>query len=142
MVIVGDGPEREALLSLRTELELDGRVRLAGRVEDPSGLLLSADALVHSSRYESFPLAVLEAMHAGLPVVASDVGSIREAVVPGETGLLVPPEDVDALREAIRTVLVPDVGARLGHGGKEAAAPFTVSEMAKQYEVLYRTLLR
>jgi glycosyltransferase involved in cell wall biosynthesis len=141
-VIVGDGPEATALERLRAELGLDGRVRFAGWVDDPAALVRSADALVLPSRYEALPLAILEAMHAGLPVVATDVGSIREEVRAGETGLLVPAEDPVALASAIDDVLDPAIGRAMGARAKDVASQqFTSERMARDFELLYRMLL-
>ena len=141
-VIVGDGPEASELERLRAELGLDGRVRFAGWVDDPAALVRSADALVLPSRYEALPLAILEAMHAGLPVVATDVGSVREEVRAGETGLLVPAEDDARLASAIREVLDPAVGQVMGARARDVASrQFTSERMARDFELLYRMLL-
>jgi glycosyltransferase involved in cell wall biosynthesis len=140
-LIVGEGPERPNLERLIDELGLGGRVRLPGSTEDPASLLRSIDALVLPSRFEALPLAVLEAMHAGLPVVASDVGSVAEAVVDGETGLLVPAGDEAALAVAVRRVLDPAVGRRMGAEGRRVAvARFTRERMVRDYELLYSGL--
>jgi glycosyltransferase involved in cell wall biosynthesis/O-antigen/teichoic acid export membrane protein len=141
-VVVGDGPERKSLELLCDELGVRDRVLFLGWVDDPTYILGGVDALVLSSDNEAFPLVILEAMHAGLPVVATDVGSVREVVVSGETGLIVPPNDVNALADAIREVLDPDVAHRLGeHARAIARRSFTAEEMARDYELLYRRLL-
>ena len=89
--IVGDGPDRAAVEAEIRAAGLDGVVELAGERDDVPGLLADADVFVLSSRSEGAPLSVLEAMAAGLPVVASAVGGVPEIVADGETGLLVPP---------------------------------------------------
>jgi glycosyltransferase involved in cell wall biosynthesis len=100
LAIVGDGPERGKLeLQARP---LGDRVTFLGQRLDIETLMASADLLVLPSRTEGLPVVVLEAMAAGLPVVATSVGGIPEAVVDGETGLLVPPENPVALAAAIR----------------------------------------
>ena len=82
-------------------------------------------------------------MLAGLPVVASDVGSVRDAVRQDETGLLVPAGDVAGLAEAIRRALEPELGARLGKAGQVLALErFTVERMVRAYETLYDDVLR
>ena len=140
-VIAGDGPERLHLARLHDDLGLGDRVRLIGSIEGPAEVLRSIDAFVLPSRFEALPLVVLEAMHAGIPVVASDVGSVAEAVVDGETGVLVPAGDVGALVNAIRRVLDPEVGQRMGARGRELArAVFTRKRMANEYELVYRKL--
>ena len=109
-----DGLEREA-----RELGVANRVRFLGRRDDIPALLAAADALVLPSWVEGLPLVVLEAMAAGVPVVATSVGGTPEAVVDGETGLLVPPRDVTALAGAIDAVLAdPDRARRFGEAGR------------------------
>ena len=89
LVVLGEGPERAALEGLARELGVERRVFLPGRVPDVAAWLRRADVLVHPARWEGFGLGVLEAMLAGLPVVATRVSSLPELVVDGETGLLV-----------------------------------------------------
>lgn len=129
-VIAGDGPDRPALELLAAELGLDGRVRFTGWV-DPEERL----ALFRSSRVLAFPalwqepfgLIGLEALAAGLPVVASDAGGIPAWLTEGDGGLLVPPGDPDRLGAALRTVLEDETErARLSACGPEVAARFSV----------------
>lgn len=122
LVVLGQGPERERLAA-------DG-VYLLGRVPDVAAWLRRAELLVHPARWEGFGLALLEAMLSGLPVVASKVSSIPEIVVDGETGLLVPPDDHEALAEALLRVLDDprDYGA---NGLARARAEFSVERMAR-----------
>jgi glycosyltransferase involved in cell wall biosynthesis len=143
-VLVGDGPEREALERQAAETRLDGRVLFAGWQEEPRRYLTALDAFVLPSRFEGFPLSVVEAMLAELPVVASRVGSMAEAVQDGETGVLVAPDDPAALASALRRLLdEPDVRARLGRRGREVAvAQLTSAAMARAFEALYREILR
>ncbi len=82
-------------------------------------------------------------MFAGLPVVASDVGSVAEAVIDGDTGLLVPPDDVGALVRALKRVIVPEVGQRMGARGRDLArARFTRTRMVNEYAHMYSALCR
>jgi glycosyltransferase involved in cell wall biosynthesis len=105
--------EREAF-----DLGVGDRVRFLGRRDDVPALLAAADALVLPSSIEGLPLVVLEAMAAQRPVVATAVGGTPEAVVDGETGLLVPPGDVDALARAVDSLLAdPERARRLGEAG-------------------------
>src|SRR5205823_4013374 len=90
LVLVGDGSERERLEAIARELGVAERVQFTGWSDEPRRYLPGFDAFVLPSRQEGFPLAVVEAMLAGLPVVAADVGSVSEAVVDEETGYLVP----------------------------------------------------
>jgi glycosyltransferase involved in cell wall biosynthesis len=139
LVVLGEGPERVPLEALAHELGVANRFFLPGRVPDVSAWLRRATALVHPARWEGFGLGVLEAMLAGLPVVASDVSSLPELVVDGETGFLVPRDDPAALELAIRRAL--DEPARFGAAGRERAGrEFSVARMADRTVELYRSL--
>jgi len=105
VTLAGDGPERGAIAQLARQLQLDGRVRLSGHVADVMPLLREADILVNPSRTECMPNAILEAMAAGVPVVATDVGGVAELIRHGIDGLLCPPGDPEALAEAIRSLI-------------------------------------
>jgi glycosyltransferase involved in cell wall biosynthesis len=143
LVLVGDGDERGSLESLTAELGLSERVRFAGWSDDPRRALASFDVFVLPSRFEGFPLAIVEAMLARLPVVATDVGSVREAVVDGDTGLLVPPEDPEALAMALRALLNDaERRAVFGARGRERALVFSPAAMARAYERVYQEILR
>ena len=102
----------------------------------------AADVFVQPSLSEGLPLAVLEAMASGLPIVATRVGGIPEAVVDGETGFLVAPGEPAALATALARVLeADDQGASLGIAARErAAAHFSVDSMADHYRRLYHEL--
>lgn len=131
LVVLGEGPERGRLAG-------EG-VHLPGRVGDVAEWYRRAELLVHPARWEGFGLAVLEAMLAAKPVVASRVSSIPELVVDGETGVLVPPDDPDALAEAILRVL-RDPG-RMGDAGRaRAKAEFSVEKMAARTAAVYSSL--
>jgi glycosyltransferase involved in cell wall biosynthesis len=143
LVLVGDGPEREALTRLARELGVEDRLQLVGWTDEPRRYLAGFDAFVLSSRVEGFPLAPVEAMLAGLPVVAADVGSVSEAVLDGETGFLFPAEDAEALAERVRRLLDDsELSSRLGRRGRELAVEqFTSQAMARAFEELYREIL-
>jgi glycosyltransferase involved in cell wall biosynthesis len=129
---------------LAAELGVDGRFVLAGWSDDPAGWLRSFDVLALPSRTEGLPLAAVEAMLAGVPVVATAVGSVPEAVRDGETGLLVPPEDPHALAAALRRVLEDgELRRRLVEAGRALAEErFTPAAAARAYEELYASLTR
>jgi len=103
--IVGDGPLRQELKRQVEVLGLDQRVRFLGFREDVFELLRIADMVVLPSRWEGLPMTLLEAMAMGKPVVATSVGGIPEVIQHGQTGWLVPPEDVNALAETLTFVL-------------------------------------
>ena len=126
LVLAGDGP-------LRDELEAraatsDGRVRLLGAVADPAAMLDAMDAMIIPSRTEGVPGTLLEAALVGVPVVATDVGGVREVVERIGGGLVVPPGDVAALAAATETVLerpesfVADQADVIAHHGMVAVA--------------------
>lgn len=110
LLIAGSGSEREGLERLIASLDLGDRARLLGPRADPERLLAAADIFVSSSRWEGLPLAVLEAMAAGLPIVATGVGDVPR-VLTESTGRLVPPEEPGALAGEIARLL-DDAGLR------------------------------
>ena len=133
-IVLGEGSERAQLE--RRAAELGVRLSLPGRVPDVAAWLRRADVLVHPVRWEGFGLALLEAMLASLPVVATAVSSIPEIVVDGETGVLVPPEDPEALAAAINRVL--DNPGRLGERGyARARREFSVEKMVDRTLAVY-----
>jgi glycosyltransferase involved in cell wall biosynthesis len=141
--IAGEGPERPALEAQIARLELADRVTLLGRREDAPDLLAGCDLFVLPSRFEGLPVSVVEAMAASRPVVATAIGGTDEAVVEGETGLLVPAGDAAALAAAVGRI-ASDGGLRdaMGAAGRERAlAAFTAAEMARAVEATYVELL-
>lgn len=134
LVVLGDGPERERLEALAREVGT--RLLLPGRVGDVAAVLRGADVLVHPARWEGFGLALLEAMLCGLPVVATRVSSIPEIVADGETGLLVPPDDPEVLRAALRRALA-DPGGMGEAGRRRAREEFSVERMARRTLAVY-----
>jgi glycosyltransferase involved in cell wall biosynthesis len=135
LVVLGEGPQRRELEQLAGD-----RVHLLGRVPDVAAWLRRADVLVHPVRWEGFGLALLEAMLASLPVVATRVSSIPEIVVDGETGLLVPPDDARALATALNRVLEDPDG--YGAAGRaRAREEFSVARMADRTLALYESVL-
>lgn len=138
-LIVGDGPDRLQLEEEITALGLSGRVRLAGERKDVPKLLATADAFVLPSTSEGLPVSVLEAMAAGLPVVASRVGGVPEVVVGGKTGLLVDPGDPDKLADALgRIVADRALRCRLGAAGRARAEQvFDLDPFRREHVELY-----
>ncbi|HLN42613.1 MAG TPA: glycosyltransferase family 4 protein [Acidimicrobiales bacterium] len=142
LVFVGDGVDRAGLEAQVDELELTERVTFAGWVEPPWTARWAVDVLAVPSFTEGFPLVIVEAMLAGIPVVASNVGGIPEMVVDGETGLLVPPGDAPALAAALERLLGdPELRAAVAARSRSVAEQsYTASAMAKNFEALYRRL--
>jgi glycosyltransferase involved in cell wall biosynthesis len=136
LVVLGEGPQRAELEQLAGD-----RVHLLGRVPDVAAWLRRADVLVHPARWEGFGLALLEAMLASLPVVATRVSSIPEIVVDGETGLLAPPDDASALAAAVNRVLA-DPGGFGERGRARAQAEFSVAEMTDRTLAVYESASR
>jgi glycosyltransferase involved in cell wall biosynthesis len=143
-VIVGDG-------SRRAELELLARIKGVDRVfeflghrEDVPELLAGADVFVLPSRSEAFPNGVIEAMAAGLPVIASAVGGIPDLVDPGHTGILVPPLDAEALAAALRSLRADPARAHaIGAAARcEVLARYSFDRMLQSFEHLYESELR
>ena len=138
--IVGDGPSRPALAEQAARLGLAGRVRFAGwaaRAAMPD-ILRAADLFVFASRDEGMPNAVLEAMASGLPVAATRISGNEELVLDGETGLLVPPDDVAALAGALGRLLGDrDLRRRLGAAGRERVVrEYSWRSVAERYAAL------
>jgi glycogen(starch) synthase len=137
LVVVGDGPDRERVHGLAAGLP---RVHLSGFVEHTAvpAVLASLDVLVLPSAYEEMGSVLTEAMASGLPVVANDVGGIPEVVRDGQTGLLVPPEDVAALAAALdRLAADPGLRARLSAGARARAAEYAWPRLAARVAAVY-----
>jgi glycosyltransferase involved in cell wall biosynthesis len=142
-LIAGDGPEHDRLQSLIRDLNLHDRVQLLGRCEDMAAFYASLDMLVISSHTEGLPMALLEGMAYGLPVVATRVGDIPSVLEEEKTGKLVAPGDSSALASAM-TELLSDPGRRRAMrvaARERVAAEFSASAMAQRYVRLYRDAL-
>lgn len=139
LAVLGEGPERARLEALARDLGASDRLLLPGRVGDVGAWLRQADVVVHPARWEGFGLALLEAMLAGKPVVASSVSSIPEIVADGETGLLVEPDDAPALARALESLLGDAaLAARLGEAGRaRARSEFSVERMTSATLAVY-----
>ena len=141
--IVGDGPLRGELELLAERIGLTDRACFLGFRSDASSVMRSLDVLVVPSRTEGSPLVTLEAMAAGVPVVASAVGGIPDQVRHESEGLLVPPGDPGALSDAIMRLLEdPGFARGLGEGGRRrAATEFGYGTMLRRIEAVYRAAL-
>jgi len=140
LVIAGDGPLRAPLEDRIGTLGLGGRVTLAGAREDAADLMEACDLFVLSSEREGLPMTVLEAMRAGRAVVSTRIGGTPEAVVDGETGLLVPVGDAPALGRALANLLAdPERRHAFGEAGRRRwVERFTAARMVADTEALYR----
>jgi len=140
--LVGDGPQREALEKQVKAAGLADRVTFFGYRADIPRLLGAADVFVLPSRYEVAPIALLEALAAGLPVVASRCGEIPSWIEQGCEGLLVEPEDAAALTAALAEVILqPARRAQLAQAARARRSRFSDQSMTAAYYELYRRLL-
>ena len=143
LVLVGDGSRRGDLEALAAGVGVDDRTTFVGWVDDGRPWIAAFDVFALPSRDEAFPLTIVEAMLSGVAVVASDVGSVSEAVRDGETGLLVRSGDRVALVAAIRRIL-DDPALRdqlIGAAGRLARQRFTAAIMARSYDALWNEVL-
>jgi len=143
LVLVGDGPMREALVRQAEEAGLRTRVHFAGTRSDIRPYLAAASVMCLSSRSEAQPIAILEAMASGLPVVATRVGGIPEMVEDGMTGLLVEPGDPELLARALERALTdPDWNAHAGRLARERIErEFSIQVRARKLETLIEELV-
>jgi glycogen synthase len=145
LVIAGDGPERNRLIALASALAVDDSVDFLGSVgrEHVAELLRECTAVVMPSRFEGLPLVALEAAWAGRPVVAAESPGLTDAVVPGETALMVPTEDADALAKCIAGLLGDH--ERAGELGRKARglaeSRYSLDRCVDEYERLYHHVL-
>jgi glycosyltransferase involved in cell wall biosynthesis len=143
-LVVGDGPDARRLRGLAAELGVRDHVRFPGSRTDVARLLGACDLLVHPSLEDALPTSLMEAMAAGLPIVAGAVGGVPEMVEEGRTGRLVPPGDVAALTAAVRELLADaDLRAAMGREGELLVAEcFDLDTQARRLRDLYLDVLR
>jgi len=138
-LIVGNGPLKDHFIQQSQLLGIERHVSFLGFREDIPHILAVIDVLVLPSLREGLPLTILEAMRAGKPIIATNVGGIPEAIIDAETGILVPPRDSKRLGDAICYLLQnPLKSKQMGEKGKRRARRyFDVERMVKEYERLY-----
>jgi len=142
--LVGDGRGRAEAERLTAELGLEKRVDFTGVRPDVQEILARSQIFVLSSKREGFPLSILEAMRAGLPVVAADTGGIGEAVEDGNSGFLFPPGDIKKLGVVLEKLIRhPELRREMGaQGRKRYREYFTLERMVDKTVDLYRAMLR
>lgn len=142
--IVGDGPRRAELEAVTRTLKLQDHVEFLGHRDDVPALLQQADVFVLPSRSEAFPNSAIEAMAAGLPVVASAVGGLLDLIEDGRTGVLIPPGDPEQLAAALRRLMAnPALAATIGQTARaEVQRRYSFDRMVTAFERLYVDTLR
>ncbi|HEV8243338.1 MAG TPA: glycosyltransferase [Nitrospirales bacterium] len=143
-LIVGDGPEQEALRAQIDQLGLTDRVIMTGHREDIPNILSALDLFVLTSiDAEGLPQVITQALAMEKPVVASNVGAVSEVVMHGQTGLLVPPRDPDAMAEQILLLMKDrDLGRRLAYNGRRLVEErYSLATMLDRVEALYKGVL-
>ncbi len=144
LLVIGDGPQRAALQRYRHLCRMDDHVHFLGLRDDVPSLLPHCDLLWLASQYEGLPNVVLEAMAAGIPVVATNIPGTRDLVVPSETGYLVSVgQRAEFARWANKLLDDPELAQRLGAAGRaRVVESFSVEAMTERFAVLYRELLQ
>jgi glycosyltransferase involved in cell wall biosynthesis len=140
--IAGDGYMREDLYKTAVEKGFVRSVILLGNRFDTTSLLAAADLFVLPSLWEGLPLAILEAMSAGCPVIATDVGGVKEVIIDGQNGIVVPPADPAALAEALLRLLKnKKERERFAEAAMERVrSDFSAERMCQEYDVLFMNL--
>jgi glycosyltransferase involved in cell wall biosynthesis len=141
-VVVGDGPGAAAARDQASRLGLDGSIIWTGVRRDVERLLPAFDVAVLASLDEGLPRSIVEAMAAGVPVVASDVGAVHEVVIDGRTGRLVPPRDPEALASGVLALLAdPESAALVAGAARASVVQFDEAAMIEATEALYESML-
>lgn len=143
LLMVGDGPDREHVEERASRLGIVRHCLFLGYQEDVSGWYRAFDAMILPSANEGTPVVVIEALAAGCPVVATDVGGVSDVVREGVDGFLVPARDTEALAERLtRLARDPELRARMGAAGRESVpARYAVERLVTDIDELYRSLL-
>ncbi|MEW6126328.1 MAG: glycosyltransferase [Acidobacteriota bacterium] len=138
LLIVGDGTEQKIIEEKINELHLTASVQMLGVRRDVPRILAAADVFALSSDREGLPIAVLEAMAAGKPVVATAVGDLPMVVKDGETGRLVPPKNSQAFADALCEILSDsDLASKMGANARRASENYSLRAMIEKFEKLY-----
>ncbi|HUB47283.1 MAG TPA: glycosyltransferase [Acetobacteraceae bacterium] len=139
LTIVGDGPERAMLQAEAQSLSISERVRFTGHIDDPAPLYAGFDVFALSSDTEQMPLSVIEAMAAGLPVAATDVGDVRAMLSPANAAFVGKPSETELARSLAALLQAPGLRASVGAENQaKARAEFDQAAMFRAYEALWR----
>lgn len=143
LTFVGDGPLLDEAKQKAASCPPHVKVEFLGEQRDITSILAASNLFVLSTNWEGFPLCILEAMRAGLPVIAMDVDGVREAVLDGKTGMLVRVGDLDGLTKAIRQLIAdPELRDRMGARGRSAYEErFSVGQMIFKTRRIYQDTL-
>ncbi len=143
LLLIGDGPERDKLMKFARDIDIDHHTRFTGHRADAARLLRVMDVFWIASDFEGQSNSVMEAMAAGLPVIASDIPPNRELVIDGETGFLVKVGDRVGFQQfADRLLADPELARRLGDAGRERMRQhFSIGNMVAAHARLYREVL-
>jgi glycosyltransferase involved in cell wall biosynthesis len=143
LTFVGDGPTRATAERMVAELGLKDRVEFLGVRKDTAEILAASSIFALATNWEGFPITILEAMRAGLPVIATDVDGVREAVMHNSTGHVVAKSDTAALRERLTELLSDgDKRRRLGAAGRARyESEFTHASMLRKIDSVYREIV-
>ncbi|RKF21258.1 glycosyltransferase family 1 protein [Altericroceibacterium spongiae] len=143
LVICGEGPEKAAIIAEAERLNMDDRVHLPGHIAEPEKVIGLFDIFALSSQSEQFPISVVEAMAAGLPVVAPDVGDIADMVALENRDCITPPGDEDALTEMLQRLAAdPQSRGAIGKANREKArTEYDEKQMIARYRSLYWGLM-
>jgi glycosyltransferase involved in cell wall biosynthesis len=141
-VAAGQGDQADLLADRHRALGLGDRFRFLGHRQDALALLTAADIVVLPSHQEGLPVVLMEATSVGAAIVATTVGGVPQMITDGANGLLVPPDDPDALVEALQRLTAdPDLRRRLGTAAAAGSSTFDVARASAEIEQVYRGLL-
>jgi glycosyltransferase involved in cell wall biosynthesis len=143
LLIAGEGPLQQAIQAAIDAAGLAAEIRLLGRRSDVPALMQAADGFVMSSAWEGLPMVLLEASASALPIVATDVGGSRDAIVEGRSGHITPPGDPAALADAMLAVMAMPADAQLamGEAAREHVVAFEMESVVDAWQDLYQRLL-
>ncbi len=139
LLLVGDGELRDELQARVRELNLEGCIRFLGLRRDVPEILSACDSFILPSLWEGLPMALVEAMACGLPVIATDVSGTRQVMVPGETGMLIAPGDAQEIVQAVSELLAdPFRGKVMGLAARQRVETlFSARKQAREYVALF-----